>query len=463
MLFNTIQFFVFLAVVLAGFYASPPGWRKWLLLVASYFFYGCWNWRFIPFLLILTAIDYTAGLWITRTRPSRKKAVLIASLSANLIFLGFFKYYNFLASSVAWTLGMPLDAFALAIVLPVGISFHTLQSMSYVVDVYRGEEKAVTNPLDYALFICFFPQLVAGPIVRARYFFRDLFNWKPPTGEHISEGILMVTLGLTKKMAFADQFAKIADAYFRNTASQPGMLTAWCGSAAFAIQVYFDFSGYTDIAIGCAKMLGFHFPVNFRRPFLAFSTGDLWHRWHITLSTWLRDYVYIALGGNRGGELKTYRNLFLTMLAGGLWHGANWNYVLWGGYNGVLLAVERFLRGGKPEGKPRWFLYPFQCALTIGLFVVGLAMFRAQGVRDGLHVISEMFTGAPGTLLFKPWHLGLAGMALMIAAAEEKTKWFDWVVRGPRWAYASAMAMMLLCLELFAVTDIAIPFVYFQF
>src|SRR5579862_5608727 len=274
MLFNTTQFFVFLSVVLIVFYASPRPWRKFVLLAASYYFYASWNPKFIALLLTLTVIDYSAGLWISRAAPERKKFALILSLSANLGFLGFFKYYNFLAETLVQLLRMPSHAFALDIVLPLGISFHTFQSMSYVVDVYRGEQEAITNPFDYALFICFFPQLVAGPIVRAREFFGDLLQWRPPSGDDVARGIFLLILGLTKKMAFADQFAQVADGYFHNVAGNPGMLTAWTGTFAFAMQIFFDFSGYTDMAIGMAKLIGFHFPVNFRRPYLASSITD---------------------------------------------------------------------------------------------------------------------------------------------------------------------------------------------
>src|SRR6202158_3524004 len=217
MLFNTVQFFLFLAAVLALFYSAPRAWRKYILLAASYYFYASWNAKFIALLLTLTAIDYCAGLWLERVAPGpRRKAVLVFSLAANLGILGFFKYYNFLAATLALPLGRPPHSFFLEIVLPLGISFHTFQSMSYVVDVYRGQQRAVRNPIDYALFICFFPQLVAGPIVRARNFFRDLLDWHPPTGDDVSQGVLLLVLGLTKKMAFADQFAKVANQYFAN-------------------------------------------------------------------------------------------------------------------------------------------------------------------------------------------------------------------------------------------------------
>jgi alginate O-acetyltransferase complex protein AlgI len=463
MLFNTAQFFVFLAVVLALFYGGPRSWRKPVLLAASYFFYMSWNPKFVLLLLTLTAIDYSAAWLIARTAPGpRRKLFLIASLAANLGFLGFFKYYNFLADNLAQLLRLPAHVWALDIVLPLGISFHTFQSMSYVVDVYRGEQAAIRDPLDYALFIAFFPQLVAGPIVRAHEFFADLFHWRPPTGDEILRGALMVLFGLTKKMVLADQFALVANQYFNNVAAHPGMLTAWSGTIAFAMQIYFDFSGYTDMAIGMALLLGFHFPVNFRRPYLSRSVTEFWRRWHISLSRWLRDYLYISLGGNRHGRLMTYRNLMLTMLLGGLWHGASWNFAIWGGYHGALLSVERAL-GVKGEGG-RWsWTYPFRAILTFALVCVGWVFFRAAGLHDSLQVIGQMFHGTRGHMLLGPWYMRLIGLALLLAVLEEKAGWFERVVKAPAWVYASAMAALLFAVELLGVTEVAVPFIYFQF
>ena len=453
MLFNTAGFFVFLATVLVLFYTSPRGLRKYILLAASYFFYACWNVKFLALLGTLTLIDYTSGIWLERVPPGpRRRAVLIFSLAANLGFLGFFKYYNFLAANLAMLLQRPPRSFWLDIVLPLGISFHTFQSMSYVVDVYRGEQKAVHNPIDYALFICFFPQLVAGPIVRAHTFFHDLWNWQPPTSQDVSRGLLLMALGLAKKMAFADQFAKVANAYFGNVGGNPGMLAAWSGVFAFGMQIYFDFSGYTDMAIGMAKLLGFHFPVNFRRPYLAGSITEFWRRWHISLSTWLRDYLYIPLGGNRHGRWRTYRNLMLTMLLGGLWHGASWNFLIWGGYHGGLLALERAFR-----------IRTLTAPVTFCLALIGWVFFRAADLPQSLQVIGQMFSGAAGHTLLQPWHLGLAGIALLLAVLEEYKEWFDRVVEAPAWVYAGALAMLLFCVEIFGVVDASIPFIYFQF
>jgi len=462
MLFNTIQFFIFLAVVLVLFYASPIAIRRYILLAASYFFYASWNWHFIPLLLTLTIIDYTAALWMSKLpRGPKRKMALILSLSANLGFLGFFKYYNFLVANLSLAVkGLhPLD-----IVLPLGISFHTFQSISYVVDVYRGKQEAVRDPIDYALFICFFPQLVAGPIVRARDFFRDLFDWHKPSADDVSSGLFLMTLGLTKKMVFADQFAKVANLYFNEqAATNPSMAAAWSGVFAFGLQIYFDFSGYTDMAIGMARLLGFHFPINFRRPYLAASITDFWRRWHISLSSWLRDYLYIPLGGNRHGSWRTYRNLILTMLLGGLWHGASWNFVIWGGYHGLLLSLERFFRGNRAPQEEWNRFYPIKALVTFVLVLISWVFFRAADLPQSMLILKRMFAGARGPLLLEPWHIGMAVSALAIALVEEKYDFVERAMNAPVLVYASALTMMLFCIEVFGVMDTAIPFVYFQF
>jgi alginate O-acetyltransferase complex protein AlgI len=465
MLFNTPQFFAFLLIVLVLFYAAPRGLRKWILLAASYFFYMRWNWKFIPLLLTLTAIDYTAALWIERSSGARRKFFLVLGLAGNLGFLGFFKYYNFLGDNLALLLNRPPHSFALAIILPLGISFHTFQSMSYVIDIYRGEQKPIRSPIDYALFIAFFPQLVAGPIVRASEFFSDLYAWRPPVNTEQLHGVLLIILGLAKKMAFADQFAQIADVYFSNPAAHPGAISAWKGAGCFALQIFFDFSGYSDMAIGMALLLGFHFPANFRRPYLAFSITDFWHRWHMSLSRWLRDYLYIPLGGNRHGTLATYRNLMLTMLLGGLWHGASWNFVVWGGYHGALLAVERMARRKIFEQRPLFWIYPFRVVFTAGLVCVGWVFFRATTFADSRYIVGQLFSHPAelNRIFIPPWLVWLAASSLLVAIAEESWNIFERLVKGPAWAYAAAIIVLLFVVELIGVTDKRIPFVYFQF
>lgn len=466
MLFNTAQFFLFFVITTTLFYFVPRSWRRYLLLVASYVFYASWNIHFVPLLLVITLIDYASAIWMEKfTDPARRKAFLILSLAVNLGFLGFFKYFNFAGSLLAQAIGRPADAFFLQIVLPIGISFHTFQSISYVVDVYRGEQKAIRDLIDYSLFIAFFPQLVAGPIVRAKEFFDDYFHWLRPTKDEVLKGALWMLLGLTKKMVFADQFAQIADAYFGNLAANPGMASAWSGVFAFAMQIFFDFSGYTDMAIGMALMLGFHFPLNFARPYLAFSITDFWHRWHISLSRWLRDYLYIPLGGNRGGALTTYRNLILTMLLGGLWHGASVNFIIWGGYHGALLSLERVVGRKKFLAKPNLLLYPFRALLTFMLVCVGWVFFRAATLADSTFVIRQMFAGAwDSTGISIPgWLAVFTLLAFLIAIAEERWEWIERMPRGPVLAYVATIVALLFSVELFGVTELSVPFIYFQF
>ncbi|MFN7932564.1 MAG: MBOAT family O-acyltransferase [Bryobacteraceae bacterium] len=442
MLFHTWEFFFFFAIVLVLYYAASAGARRWVLLAASYYFYGAWNPRFLPLLWTLTAVDYCAAMWIVRYEGKRRKWALWMSIAANLGFLGFFKYCNFFAANVSWLLGVPEPAFD--IVLPLGISFHTFQSISYVVDVYRGEQEVVRDPVDYALFIAFFPQLVAGPIVRAREFFADYYDWKRPDAEQVQRGVFEMLSGLAKKMALADQFAVLADGYFANPAAHAGALAAWGAVFSFAMQIYFDFSGYTDIAIGAARVMGFHFPENFRRPYFAGSVTEFWRRWHMSLSRWLRDYLYITLGGNRGGVWNTYRNLMLTMVLGGLWHGASWNFVIWGGYHGALLSVERGL--GITEGR-RW-----RVPLTFVLVCFGWVFFRARTFGDAWFVLGQMM-GAPGGEWVVPlWLAALAGFGLWLPLRPVRARWLM--------PYA---LLLLLILELFGVTDLTVPFVYFQF
>jgi alginate O-acetyltransferase complex protein AlgI len=287
--------------------------------------------------------------------------------------------------------------------------------------------------------------------VRAREFFEDYFNWLKPDSEEVLRGALWMVLGLTKKMVFADQFAPHADAYFGHLV--PGAGAAWSGVFAFAMQIFFDFSGYTDMAIGMALLLGFHFPVNFRRPYLAHSITDFWRRWHISLSSWLRDYLYIPLGGNRGGSWATYRNLMLTMLLGGLWHGASFNFLIWGGYHGALLGAERMV--GTP---PRW-LWP----LTFIATCVGWVFFRAATLQDSLYVLTEMFTGSAQGWTIPVWMLVLVGAALLVAVAEERWAWMEQLSRGPAWRYCAVFVVLLFLVEVLGVTETAVPFIYFQF
>lgn len=460
MLFTTLNFAVFLVVVLALFYLLPRPARRYLLLASSLFFYMAWNVKFVVLILGLVTIDYFAALWIIHRRGAARRMALVVSLCANIGLLGWFKYANFLRETFL-TLAHPGAVFQpLDIILPLGISFHTFQSISYVIDVYRGEQPAITSYVDYALFVTFFPQLVAGPIVRAKEFFLDYFNWRPPTGEEWQRGVAMILTGFVKKLICADQFAIAADKYYANPQALPGLLPAWSGTIAFGLQIFFDFSGYTDIAIGVALLFGFHFPENFRRPYLSASVTEFWRRWHMTLSGWLRDYVYVSLGGNRHGKVRTYANLMLTMLLGGLWHGASWNFVIWGGFHGAVLSIERVVWGRQEK---RGLVRIPLAALTFLVVNVGWVFFRAKTLAASVFVVGQMFSRTWGDVVLTPVQMKLAIGTLAVGLAEEYGGVLTRLSQSPAWLRTVAAVMTLLAIELFTASDQSIPFAYFQF
>ena len=351
MAFNSFVFAVFLPCVLVLYWILGRRWQNRMLLVASYLFYGWWDWRFLSLLAISTVVDYTAGLRIARehnrTDPHahrRKRLWLMASMFTNLGLLGFFKYFNFFAESLVTALqgaGISIHTATLNVILPVGISFYTFQTMSYTIDIYRGKMEATRHFLDFALFVSFFPQLVAGPIERATVLLPQMLNKRHFDRAQFMDGLHLIFWGLFKKVYVADNLAPCVDRVFAASAASTWEVLG--GMYAFAFQIYCDFSGYSDVARGCAKCMGFELRLNFDHPYIATNPREFWQRWHISLSTWLRDYLYIPLGGNRGSSAKTYRNLALTMLLGGLWHGAAWKFVLWGAYQGVLLIVHRLI------------------------------------------------------------------------------------------------------------------------
>ncbi len=469
MLFHTTTFWIFFAIVISGFYGMPERWRRMWLLVASYVFYMWWDERFAVLILASTSIDYFVGLRMSSAAGRRRKLLLLTSLAANLGILGFFKYHGFFVDSLAAMFSIEETPWALNVALPVGISFFTFQSMSYSIDVYRGILAPVRNFVDFALFVAFFPQLVAGPIVRAREFFPQLFAWAPPSHERAQRAIHLVLFGLIKKAALADRFAPIADSYFADPAAAGGALAAWTGVLAFGLQIYFDFSGYTDIARGCALLLGFEFPVNFRRPYLSQNITEFWQRWHISLSSWLRDYLYVPLGGNRHGLGKTYRNLMITMLLGGLWHGAGWTFVVWGGYHGLLLALHRLYGAVVGDGPAARVLgagplHPVRVAATFLLVNVGWVFFRAETFADAAQILATMFgpLGDAGSLVTWPF-VAAAVVTAVLAILEERYAALSRLARAP---LAGQVGLCLVCfwiLQLFAVIETQIQFIYFQF
>jgi alginate O-acetyltransferase complex protein AlgI len=350
LLFNTVTFWLFFGTLFPAYLALRR--RKaqnMLLLLGSYYFYACWDWRFLGLLLLSSTVDWNLANLISReaTRDAAKRWVA-ASVTINLLFLGFFKYFNFFidsANALLAQLGLAALSTHLDVVLPVGISFYTFQSISYIVDVYRGEVEPARDPIDFALFVAFFPHMVAGPIMHSRDLLPQMQTDRRPRWIEMQRGFHLAMWGLFKKVVVADNLASIAgDVFARKLGFLPGVVHL--GVLAFAFQIYCDFSGYTDIARGLARMMGFRLMDNFHHPYFATCITDFWRRWHISLSTWLRDYLYIPLGGNRAGTLTTYRNLAITMVLGGLWHGAAWHFVWWGAYQGLLLIAERAI-GGK--------------------------------------------------------------------------------------------------------------------
>lgn len=353
MLFNTLEFAVFFAIVLGLYYVLPHRAQNRMLLAASYFFYACWDWRFVSLILISTVVDFYVGAWLAKTSDARKrKHILYWSIIFNLGFLGFFKYFNFFADSLQVLLqnmGFEAHPTTLHIILPVGISFYTFQSMSYTLDIYRREVKPTDSLEDFSLSVAFFPHMVAGPIQRARSLIDQVEQPRTVTRDGIAEGCHLILWGLFKKMVIADNLSLTVDKVF--TSGTYSTSEVILGALGFALQIYGDFSGYTDIARGAARLMGFTLMLNFNLPYFATNPQDFWRRWHISLSTWLRDYLYFSLGGNRKGEARTYLNLLLTMVLGGLWHGASWTFVIWGFYHGSLLCLHRLATQNLPLPK----------------------------------------------------------------------------------------------------------------
>jgi len=400
MLFNSYIFLSFMAVVYALYLVLRPRQQNAMLLVASYIFYGAWDWRFCSLLLLSTAVDYVVANRIAATeQEGRRKAWLMGSLVANLGILFGFKYFGFFYDSLvtlgAW-FGFNLDTLSMRIILPVGISFYTFQTLSYTIDVYRGQIKPARSLSDFALYVAFFPQLVAGPIERSSHLLPQIEGGRRVTLAGFREGSWLVLLGYYKKVVLADNVAPYVDLVFGEPAAASGMAIP-IAVLAFAIQIYGDFSGYTDIARGISRWMGFDLMENFRRPYFALSPKQFWQRWHISLSTWLRDYLYLPLGGNRGGAGRTYFNLMATMVLGGLWHGAAWNFLLWGFYQGMLLVVYRVLRLEEPlERLARQrmsitkVLVWMQFMVLIG---IGWMFFRVESMGDLGLLISRLTEG----------------------------------------------------------------------
>jgi D-alanyl-lipoteichoic acid acyltransferase DltB (MBOAT superfamily) len=389
MVFNSLHFVWFFIVVYAAYRMLPHRAQNWLLLVASYYFYAAWDWRFLGLLAASTLVDYTAARLLERTQdPRRRRAYLAISLGFNLTLLGFFKYFNFFSDSLRMLFagfGMRLDFVTLHVLLPIGISFYTFVTMSYVIDVYRREVAARRNLVDFAVFVAYFPHLVAGPILRASRLLPQIELPRRITRDDVRDGLWLMAWGFFQKIFIADNLAPLANSAFDPGVQQSGV-NVLLGVYAFAFQIYGDFAGYSNIARGTSRLMGIELIENFRFPYLVRTPQEFWRHWHISLSTWLRDYLYIPLGGNRGGNLRTQRNLLITMLLGGLWHGAAWTFVLWGAYQGVLLVAfraadrvmwfHRWTTGASPFARvASWFV-------MFHLTCYGWLVFRARSVEQ---------------------------------------------------------------------------------
>ena len=471
MLFNTTAFFIFFALVLLLYRALPHRPQNWMLLGASYVFYGWWDWRFLGLLCASTLLDWRLALSIDSARERRDQAAakrrVAASVVVNLGILAVFKYFNFFIDTgehLLRALGYEGSTWTLRIILPVGISFYTFQSLSYIVDVYRGELRASRSFVDFALFVAFFPQLVAGPIERATRLLPQVQQRRVVTRTDWEEGCLLFGLGLFRKVAIADPAGSLADAYFADPAAHTSVQLV-AGMLLYSMQIYNDFAGYSDMARGSARLMGFTLMRNFRHPYFATSFSDFWRRWHISLSGWLRDYLYIPLGGNRKGRLRTHVNLLTTMFLGGLWHGANWTFVVWGTLHGLFLIVQHACQriGASVEAGP-WMRAAGRVGAALVVFAlvnVAWVFFRAPDFSTAftyLGGIAAFTSGAEGVLI--PVTV-LALYTLLIDAPQALTDnefvFLDWPAE---WRAVAATAASLVLLG--SGTTHA-PFIYFQF
>ncbi|MBW2273555.1 MAG: MBOAT family protein [Deltaproteobacteria bacterium] len=476
MLFNSFDFAFFLLVCLAVYYGLQLGAhcraQNRVLLLASYVFYGAWDWRFLSLIAASTGVDYCVALALGRSDdPRRRRLLLGASLLTNLGILGFFKYANFFAENLqvlGASLGIELSRPLLEIVLPVGISFYTFQTLSYTIDVYRRRLEPTRDFFDFALFVAFFPQLVAGPIERAARLLPQIASPRRVDWQGFNSGSWLIFWGLFKKVVIADNLATLVDAVF-NPASSPTSLELLLGIYAFAFQIYCDFSGYTDIARGVARLMGFDLMLNFRLPYFATSPADFWRRWHISLSTWLRDYLYVSLGGNRRGNRLRNRNLMITMLLGGLWHGAAWPFVLWGAFHGLLLVLHRLLQPWLEQVRPASVLgqgawWVLRVLATFHLVCFGWLLFRSESLAQ-LATHLAILAGPVEAGFALSWLLPLAALMLpllLVQIAQARSGNLE-VPLG--WSLPVRVATYAALFFIFVTLgeDGGQPFVYFQF
>ncbi len=479
MLFNSYEFLVFFPIVVAAYFAIPNRFRWILLLIASYYFYMCWNYKYIVLIMISTVVDYVTGILLYRTgRKGRRKLLLLGSLVTNLGLLFFFKYFNFFGD----TLNTVFDRFNIFydvpyynFLLPVGISFYTFQTLSYTIDIYKEKQKPEYHFGRFALFVSFFPQLVAGPIERSvnllPQFRREVtFNY-----ERIKNGILLMGWGFFKKIVIADRLAEYVNLVYNNPTQYEGIQNI-IATFFFSFQIYCDFSGYSDIAIGAAMVLGYQLMTNFRRPYFAKNIREFWQRWHISLSTWFRDYVYISMGGNRVVKWRWFYNLFITFVVSGLWHGAEWTFVIWGAIHGgylVIAIVTQKLRDNLNRrvgiSQVSWLHTLFQVLITFVLSYIAWIFFRANNVGEAFYILKNhfVFGGDPVVNLFSnPADFVLSfvfiGVLLVIDFLEERFQFSSTLKSLPRYLKWILLVLFVAVLLIFAVWN-ETDFLYFQF
>jgi alginate O-acetyltransferase complex protein AlgI len=480
MLFNSLEFIIFFPIVVTFYFLLNPKYRWILLLVASYYFYMCWNYKYIVLIMFSTVVDYIAGILMHRTEKNTlRKLLLAASLTTNLGLLFFFKYFTFFGDTVNFffeKFNMFARVPAYDFLLPVGISFYTFQTLSYTIDIYRRKQTPEYHFGRFALFVSFFPQLVAGPIERSVNLipqFRQDFKFEYA---RVRDGILLMVWGFFKKVVIADRLAEYVNLVYNN-ASDYGGLHSIIATFFFSFQIYCDFSGYSDIAIGSALIMGYHLMTNFRRPYFATSIREFWQRWHISLSTWFRDYVYISLGGNRVVKWRWYYNLFITFLVSGLWHGAEWTFVIWGALHGFYMVFAIWTAKLR-ENANRWAgisrfpkLYRFtQVLVTFILVYFSWIFFRANNTHDAFLIIGNTFKFAGNTPL-NLFHFGvdfyIAFISIILLVAVE---FFEEVAglygrlrivlpKPVKWSILAVVIFIVLILGIWQGAD----FLYFQF
>jgi alginate O-acetyltransferase complex protein AlgI len=479
MLFNSLEFIIFFPIVVALYFAVKPKYRWILLLIASYYFYMCWNYKYIILIAFSTVIDYLAGILMYRTKRQKLRTLyLIASLTTNLGLLFFFKYFNFFGESINY-LFSKFNIFyqvpTYHYLLPVGISFYTFQTLSYTIDLYKENRKPEYHFGKFALFVSFFPQLVAGPIERSVNLLPQFHKNFTFDYERVKSGILLMCWGFFKKVVIADRLAEYVNQVYNNAPEYTGapLLMA---TIFFAFQIYCDFSGYSDIAIGSAKIMGYDLMTNFRRPYLAINIQDFWRRWHISLSTWFRDYVYIPLGGSRVAKWRWHTNLFITFVVSGLWHGAEWTFIIWGALHGFYLVFANMTKTIRASLNQKigltsapQFHKVLQIVVTFVLVLFGWIFFRANNSADAILIIKNLFdfSGSQQLNLFRvPADLPIAlisiGLLIFIEIIEERAQLYEkmqQLTRPVKWAILTVLILAVFVLGMWEAQD----FLYFQF